>query len=164
VYTSVAFDCFQQNRWLIILLISWLLYICFPSSAGHSSTFLSITFTFTYMCIHYLGHLLPVLVLWFCWRENISDNKKNRAFLIVWDKDSYTERFLVLLPHICVLQPILVHLYQTSLLLPYPLPIVASASLRLLYLLVYSEHINHIQVLGFFPFPYSSRVQCPLSV
>jgi hypothetical protein len=63
------------------------------------------------------------------------------------------------------LQSTLVHLYQTSSLLPSHLPIVASASLiRLLYLLLYSEHINHIQVLWFLPFPYSSRAQSPLSV
>jgi hypothetical protein len=30
--------------------------------------------------------------------------------LLVWDKDSYTEKFLSLLPHTCVLQPILIHL------------------------------------------------------
>jgi hypothetical protein len=58
------------------------------------------------------------LILWFCWRENIKDNKRNTAFLLVWDKDSCTERFLVLFPWVCVLQPILVHLYQTSSLLP----------------------------------------------
>jgi hypothetical protein len=46
-----------------------------------------------------------------------------------------------LLPCTCVLKPTLVHLCQTSSLLPGPLPIVASASLRLLYLLHYSEHI-----------------------
>jgi hypothetical protein len=38
------------------------------------------------------------LLLQFCWRENIRDNQKNIAFLLVWDKDSYTERFLALLP------------------------------------------------------------------
>jgi hypothetical protein len=53
--------------------------------------------------------------------------------LRVWNKNSYTERFLVLLPCTCVLQPTLVHLCQTSLLLLGPLPIVASASLKLLY-------------------------------
>jgi hypothetical protein len=42
--------------------------------------------------------------------------------------------------------------------------IVALASLRLLYSLLYSEHINHIQVLGFLPFPYSSHARSPLSV
>jgi hypothetical protein len=75
--------------------------------------------------------------------------------LLAWDKDYHTERFLVLLPCICVLQPTLVHLYQTSLLLFGLLPIVASANLILLYLLLKREHINHIQVLGFFLFPYS---------
>jgi hypothetical protein len=56
----------------------------------------------------------------------------------------------------------LVHLYQTSSLLPGPLPIVVSASLRLLYSLLYSEHIKYFQVLGFLPFP--SCAQSPLSV
>jgi hypothetical protein len=130
-----------------------------------------IIFTFTYMCIHYLGQPLPPSrqnlfhpLLWFCWRENIRDNKKDIAFLLVWAKDSYSERFLALLPCTSVLQPTSVHLYQTSSLLPTPLPIVASASLILLYLLLNREHINHTQVLGFLPFPYSSRVHSPLSV
>jgi hypothetical protein len=82
--------------------------------------------------------------------------KKNMTFLLVWDKNSYTQRFLALLPCMCILQPKLIHLYQTSLLLLTPLPIVTFASLRLLYLLLYSEHINHIQVLDFLPFPYPS--------
>jgi hypothetical protein len=69
----------------------------------------------------------------------------------------------VLFPGICVLQPKLVHLYQTSL-LPCPLPIVGSVSLRLLYLLLYSEHINHIQVFGFLPIPYPIRAWSSLSV
>jgi hypothetical protein len=86
------------------------------------------------------------------------------VFLLVWNKDSYTGRFLVLLPCTCVLQPTLVLLYQTSLLLPDSFPIVATASLRLLYLLLNREHINHIQVLGFLSFPYLSCVQAPLSV
>jgi hypothetical protein len=58
----------------------------------------------------------------------------------------------------------LVHLYQTSPLFPGHLPIVASASLRLPYSLLYSGHIKHFQVLGFFPFPYSSSTCFPLSV
>jgi hypothetical protein len=91
------------------------------------------------------------------------DNMKNIVFLLVRDKDSYTERFLVSLLCICVPQPILVHLYQTSSLLPSPLHIVASANLRLLYLLLHSEHVNHIQVLGFLPFPIP-RLQTLLSV
>jgi hypothetical protein len=33
-------------------------------------------------------------LLWFCWRENMRGNKKVIAFLLVWDKNSYTERFL----------------------------------------------------------------------
>jgi hypothetical protein len=129
------------------------------------------------MCIHCLGHLSPApplldsrqnlfcpLVLQFCWRENIRDNKKDIAFLLEWEKGSYTERLLVLLPCTCVLQPKEIHLYLTSSLLPSPLPTVASASLRLLYSLLYSGHINHIQVLGFLLFFYPSCVCSPLSV
>jgi hypothetical protein len=126
------------------------------------------------MCIHYLGHLPPssasrqnlfcLLVLRFCWRENIRDNKKVIVFLLVWDKDNYTERFIALFPCLWILQPMLVHLYQTSSLLPSPFLIVASASLRLLYSLLYSGHINHLQVLGFLPFSYFSHVHSPLSV
>jgi hypothetical protein len=41
---------------------------------------------------------------------------------------------------------------------------VASASLRLCYSLLYLEHINHIQVLGFLPFPYISCACSHLSV
>jgi hypothetical protein len=51
-----------------------------------------------------------------------------------------------LAPCTCVLQPTLSHLCWTSSLLPGPLPIVASASLRFLYSLCNSEHISHIQV------------------
>jgi hypothetical protein len=69
-----------------------------------------------------------------------------------------------LFPCTCALQPTLVHLCQTSSLLPSPLPIVASASLSLLYSLLYSGHIHHIPVLGFLPFPYFSSVHSPLSV
>jgi hypothetical protein len=52
--------------------------------------------------------------------------------------------------HKCVLQPKLIHLYQTSSLLPGHLPIVTSVTLRLLYSLLYSGHIKHVQVLGFY--------------
>jgi hypothetical protein len=130
-------------------------------------------FIFTYMCIHYLPpqntplfrqNLLCPLVLWFCGRENMRDNKKNIVLLLVCNKDIYTERFLVLLPCICVLQPILVHLYQTSSLLPSPFLIVASATLRFLYSLLYNEHINHIQVLSFLLIRYSSCARSPFSV
>jgi hypothetical protein len=98
------------------------------------------------MCIHCLGHLshpppnpasgqnlFCPLVLRFCWRRNTTDGKKGIAFLLVWGKDRYTERFLMLLPCTSVLQPTLAHLCQTSSLLPGPLPIVVSASLGLPY-------------------------------
>jgi hypothetical protein len=44
------------------------------------------------------------------------------VFLLVWNKDSYTGRFLVLFPNIHVLPPQLVHLFQSSSLLPSPFP------------------------------------------
>jgi hypothetical protein len=121
-------------------------------------------FTFTYMCINFLCHITPpptpdsrqnlfCPLLWFYGRENLRENKKDIAFLLVWDKDRYIERFLVLLPCTCVLQPTLIHFYQTFSLLLGHLSRVASANLRLLYLLLNRENINHIQVLGFVPFP-----------
>jgi hypothetical protein len=65
------------------------------------------------------------------------------AFLLVWDKDSYTGRFLVLFSFIYVLQPKLVHIYQTFSLLHSPLPIMASASLRLLFIPIQCAHQPH---------------------
>jgi hypothetical protein len=111
-----------------------------------------------------LSRIISTLFLQLTWRENIVDNKKDKVFLLLWGKDSYTERFLVLLPCTCVLQHTLAHLYQTSLQLPGPLPIVASASWTLLYLLLYSKHNNNIQVLGFLPFPYTSSASSSLRV
>jgi hypothetical protein len=76
---------------------------------------LFIVFTFIHMFIYCLGHspsipcphfsspsllythptsrqnLFCPLVLQLCWRENIRDNKKDVAFLLVWDKDNYTD-------------------------------------------------------------------------
>jgi hypothetical protein len=54
------------------------------------------------------GRTCP-LIFWFCWRKYIRDNKKDVAFLLVWNKDRYAEKFLVLLACTCVLQPTLVH-------------------------------------------------------
>jgi hypothetical protein len=47
------------------------------------------------------------------------------------------------------------NLNQSFSLPPSHLPIVASASLRLLYSFLYSEHISYIQVFGFLPLPHS---------
>jgi hypothetical protein len=110
------------------------------------------------LTLHFWAESVLPLVLQFYWRENIRGNKKDIVFLLVWDKDSYTKRFLALVPCTCVLKSTLIHSCQTSSVLPGPLPIVASATLRLLYSLLYSEHINHIQVLDFLPFPYSFHV------
>jgi hypothetical protein len=116
--------------------------------------FIYIILTFIHMCIHCLVYSPPcstppnfqqnlfcLLVLQLCWRENIRQQGRHSVFAS-WDKDSYTEKLLALLPCTCVLKPTLVHLYQTSSLLPGHLPIVVPAGLRLLYLLAYSRHIT----------------------
>jgi hypothetical protein len=86
------------------------------------------------------------------------------TFLLVWDQDNYTGNFLMLFPCICVLQLQLIHLYQSSSLLPSPLLMVTPASLKFLYSFMYSKHTNLIQVFGFLPLPYPSTVQPPLSL
>jgi hypothetical protein len=84
--------------------------------------------------------------------------------LLVWDKDSYTERLLALLPcYFCIETHIgssLPDLFTSS----YSPSPSGLCSLRLLYSLLYSGHISHIQVLGFLPSPYFSRARSPLSV
>jgi hypothetical protein len=85
------------------------------------------------MCIHCLGHLsLPphphhplssrqnlfFPLLQFCWRVDISNNKKDTAFLLVWDKDSYTEIPSIASMHRCITTRIgssLPDLFTTSL-------------------------------------------------
>jgi hypothetical protein len=63
-----------------------------------------IIFTFTYMCIHYLGHLplppIPPCCSPIMLKKN-KDHKKIMVFFLVWDEDSYTERFLACF-HACV--------------------------------------------------------------
>jgi hypothetical protein len=86
-------------------------YIAYLSYPFHFSWFLSL-FIFIFLVVYIysymytLGHLFPRMhphpltyrqnlfhpFLQFCWRENIRDNKKDIAFLLVWDKDSYTEK------------------------------------------------------------------------
>jgi hypothetical protein len=59
---------------------------------------------------HVQEELICPPVFWCCRRKYIKDYKKNMAFLLVWEEDSYAGRFLVLFPCIYVLQPKLVHL------------------------------------------------------
>jgi hypothetical protein len=153
-------------------------FIPYPLFAGPVST--GIIFAFTYMCIHYLHHIHPPtlfpttsplppvpttpgknlfqrLVLQFCRRTNIKAKKRNMAFLLVWDKDSYPGSFLILFPCIYVLQPQLVHLFWSSLLLPSPFPMVAPARLGFLYSFLYRKLISHIQVFDLGTFLHSVR-------
>jgi hypothetical protein len=62
-------------------------------------------------------------VLQFYRRKNMKDKNKSMAFLLVGDKDSYTGRFLLFFSCEYILQPKLVDLYQSSSLLPSPLPL-----------------------------------------
>jgi hypothetical protein len=58
----------------------------------------------------------------------------------------------------------LVHLFQSSSLLPSLFHMETLASLRLLYSFLYSEHIKLIQVFGLLPLPYPSSSWLSLSV
>jgi hypothetical protein len=147
-------------------------------STGSSKTlsFFIIAYSFFHMSIHCLGPcplplpLAPLTsrqnlfcpLLQFCWREGISD-KKDIVFLLVWDKDSYTQRVLALLPCTSVLQLELIHLSKTSSLLPGHLCIVTSVSLRLLYSLLNSGQIEHFKTLGSLPFPIPPVCVLPLA-
>jgi hypothetical protein len=145
---------------------------CLSPELCMSVSFFSYHFLHSLTCVHIIwatylsfpGRTCSILLFLNFAEEKTGDNRKDIPFLLVWGKDSYTQRFLALLPCTCVLQPTFVHLYQTSSLLPCPLPIVASVSLRLLYSLLHSEHINYIQVLGSLPFLYSSCGYSPLNV
>jgi hypothetical protein len=66
-------------------------------------------------------------------KNSMSNNKKGKTFFASWDKNSYTERFVELLPCTSVLQPKLIHLDLTSSPLPSHLPILTFVVLRLLY-------------------------------
>jgi hypothetical protein len=72
-------------------------------------------------------------LLQFCGKKD-ERYQKHVFFFLVWDKDSYIGRFLVLFPRMYVLQHKLVNLYQISSLLHGPLPTVALTSSRLLSL------------------------------
>jgi hypothetical protein len=74
-----------------------------------------------------------------------------------------------LLPCICVLQPELIHLYQTSSLAPIHLRILTSVLLRLLYLLLYITFFKFIYshvytLLGSFLPPALLRIPLPLTL
>jgi hypothetical protein len=90
--------------------------------------------------------------------------KEKTAFLLVWDKKQlYREISRAVSTHMFINTHIGSFLWDLFL-LPGLLPIVASDSLRLFCLILYSKHINHIQGLGFLSFPFSSSVHFPLSM
>jgi hypothetical protein len=102
--------------------------------------------------------------LQFCWREDINSNKNDIAFLLVWDKDNYTEGFLALFPCTCVSQPELFHLYQNSSLLDSHLPIVASCQFKITILTPLQWAHQTLSSFGFPTFPYSSCRYSPFSM
>jgi hypothetical protein len=84
--------------------------------------------------------------------------------LLAWDKGSYTERFLALLLCTGVLQPELVHLYQTVLFTISRSPSHSGLCLfKITLFTLYSGYIKHFKILGFLPFPYSSSM-CSLLI
>jgi hypothetical protein len=93
-------------------------------------------------------------LLQFSWREDINNNKKVIAFLLVWDKGSYTKKFLALLPRTWVSQPKLIHLYQTSSLVL----MLISRGLKILYSFLFREYTSHIHLLKFLLSPSFSYI------
>jgi hypothetical protein len=108
--------------------------------------------SFIHMCIHCLGHFSPatpcplplpptsprfqvepVLPFSPILLKTGHKQQERQSVFASWDKDSYTERFLALLPCVSVLQPKLIHLYLTFSLVPNPFPILTSVALRFLY-------------------------------
>jgi hypothetical protein len=60
----------------------------------------------------------------FCKRKCIRDKNRNLIFLLVWNKDNYTRRFIALFPYMYVIELQLIHFCQSM---------VAPDSLRFLY-------------------------------
>jgi hypothetical protein len=138
--------------------------------------FLFLNFLFIYSHVHILfGPFLPLLptassispqprlasrqslfcpFLQFCWREDIS-------VFASWDKDSYTERFLALLPWTNVLQPKLIHLYLTFSPVLDPLPILTPVTLGFCIAPLQWGH-QTLSCFGFPTYPHTSHMCSPL--
>jgi hypothetical protein len=97
--------------------------------------------------------------LQFCWREDISNNKKDSIFAS-WDKDSYTERFLALLPCTSVLQFKLIISTRPLHYFPVTFPYWPLFVLRLTILDPLQWAHETLSSFGFPTFPYSSCM-CP---
>jgi hypothetical protein len=83
-------------------------------------------------------------------------------FFLVWDKDSYTEIPSFASMHMYV--TIHIHSSLPDLFTTSWSPFHSGLCQFNTTLLLYSKHINHIQVLGLLSFPYSSRACPPFSV
>jgi hypothetical protein len=87
-FSYLIFLIFYFFSPLILSFLHLLTYLYIVCATRHSFPYLQ-------------AELFLPLFLWFCWRENIRDNKKNISFLLFWCKESFTERFLVLLSCTC---------------------------------------------------------------
>jgi hypothetical protein len=86
-------------------------------------------------------NLFLTLVLQFCWRENIGSNKIDIEFLLVWDKDNYTEIPSVGSTYLCIATHIgssFPDLFTTSWSLSYS----GLCQFKITLFLLYNEHIN----------------------
>jgi hypothetical protein len=159
-----------------------LLWMCIWFSEGYV-VFLFF-YSFIHMCIHCLGHFSPLYptlslsqhphlasrqslfcpFIQFCWREDISNNKTDKEFLLLWDKHSCIERFLALLPCTSVLQSKLIHLYLTFSLLPRSPSHIGLCHFKVSVLAPLQWGHQTLSSFGFPTYPYSSRMCSPLSV
>jgi hypothetical protein len=119
---SITLLCFLKFLYFFYLLIYWYVHTLFGPSLPSASWSLPVPHTLLDSRQNLFCSLLQ-----FCWREDISNNKKDIAFLLIEIRIAI-QRFLALLPYTYILQPELIHLYQTFSLLP----IVISVILRLL--------------------------------
>jgi hypothetical protein len=88
---------------------------------------------------------------------------ERQSIFASWD-DSYTERFLALLPCTSVLQPKLIHLYLTFSLLPGHLPILTSRCFKFSVLAALQWGHQTLPSFGFPTYPHTSCMCSPLSV
>jgi hypothetical protein len=151
--------CIYMSHFLFLLFIH--IFIC-----------AYIVWTISHSCLPHLPQI-PLAsrqnmfcpLLQFFWREDISNNKKDIVFLLVWVKVSNSERFLALLPCTFVLQPKLVHLYRPLHYLPSWSPShggLCQLKITLFTLLQWAHQT--LSSLGFPTFLYSSCMHSCLNI
>jgi hypothetical protein len=94
-----------------------------------------------------------------------SRHKQERQSVFAsWDKDSYTERFLALVPCTSVLQPELIHLYLTFFTTSQSLSHIDLCRFKVTVLAPLQWGHQTLSSFGFPTFPYSSCMCSPLSI